>query len=93
MMLALRLACALSLLVLGGCATAPPVKVSGPNSAPCLQVFIDDDARLAAAAIHDAQSTPVAGHPYLRVDRLLAPSRTELGEHDALLAIAQNQYV
>ena len=72
MMLALRLACALSLLVLGGCATAPPVKVSGPNSAPCLQVFIDDDARLAAAAIHDAQSTPVAGHPYLRVDRLLA---------------------
>lgn len=72
MTLALRLAWLFCLLVLGGCATVPPVPVSGSNSAACLQAFLDDDARLAAAAIHDAQNTPVAGHPYLRVDRLLA---------------------
>lgn len=67
-----RRAWLLCLLMLGGCATVPPVPVTGSDGAPCLQLFIDDDARLAAAAIHDAQSTPVAGHPYLRVDRLLA---------------------
>jgi hypothetical protein len=56
--------------------------------ARCTQAFIDDDKRLAAAGIHDAQTTPLAGYPYLRVDRLLASftdTLTERAPRDAWL--------
>ena len=68
-----RAALLLSILyLLVGCASTPPITRVPTAQAHCMQVFIDDDTALAKAGIHDAQATPVAGHPYLRIDRLLA---------------------
>lgn len=61
-----------ALCLLVGCASSPSMTRLPTAQAHCMQVFIDDDAALAKAGIHDAQATPVAGHPYLRIDRLLA---------------------
>lgn len=83
------------LCLLCACASAPPLKrgvVHGAGEvAHCTQAFIDDDHRLAAAGIHDAQTTPLAGYPYLRVDRLLASftdTLTARAPRDAWLARA-----
>ena len=61
-----------ALCLLVGCASTPSLTHLPAAQAHCMQVFIDDDTALAKAGIHDAQATPVAGHPYLRIDRLLA---------------------
>jgi len=68
----------LALALLAGCATTPPTRPLPAAQARCMQAYIDDDARLARAGIHDAQAMRVAGHPYLRVDRLLASFTDEL---------------
>lgn len=68
-----RAALLLSILyLLVGCASTPPITRVPAAQAHCMQVFIDDDTALAKAGVHDAQATSVAGHPYLRIDRLLA---------------------
>ncbi len=61
-----------SLCLLLACTTTPPATTLPPAQTRCLQAFVDDDARLAEAGIHDAQAVRVPDHPYLRVDRLLA---------------------
>ncbi len=58
--------------LLCGCASPPSITHLPSAEADCMQVFVDDDADLAKAGVHDAQATPLAGHPYLRIDRLLA---------------------
>jgi hypothetical protein len=60
------------LALLGACAIAPPAATRPAAVADCTQAFVDDDARLARAHVHDAQATAVPGYPALRVDRLLA---------------------
>ena len=42
------------------------------SAAQCRSYFSELDARARAAGVTDAQYTPVAGHPYLRTDRLMA---------------------
>ncbi len=91
-----RIALLLAVLcLLCACASAPPLRLGAVHGtgevAHCTQAFIDDDQRLAAAGIHDAQTTPLAGHPYLRVDRLLASftdTLTQRAQRDAWLARA-----
>ena len=67
----------LLVMALGACANAPVARDSAPDTTRCMTAFAADDTRLAAAGIHDAQAARVAGHPYLRVDRLLASFTAE----------------
>ena len=74
----LRMAALLTLLgVIGACGTTPQLPATSPRLAHCQQIFADNDARLRAAGIRDAQAGRVAGYPFLRVDRLLASFATE----------------
>lgn len=81
MMAAMRSASLLALAGLLAACAGTPTMHQPPAVAACVQAFKDDDARLADAGIHDAQAAPVAGHPWLRVDRLLASFSGELSKH------------
>ena len=50
----------------------PQPATSDPTQTACLAAFNDADRRVARAGVGDADSAPVAGFPYLRVNRLLA---------------------
>ncbi|MGE0860239.1 MAG: hypothetical protein AB7I01_08345 [Gammaproteobacteria bacterium] len=75
---AARLLLAVSALAVGGCATPPPTAVLPPALTQCLDRYGADDARLTAAGVRDAQAWRVPGHPWLRLDRLLASFADEL---------------
>ena len=67
------------LLGLGACAgnpSRPPTATSDATQTACLAAFNDADRRVAQAGVGDADSAPVAGFPYLRVNRLLASFTT-----------------
>lgn len=64
------------------CAVVPP---HGGTSAQCADTFARVDAAVAREGVRDAMTTRIDGFPHLRVDRLLASFRDELG-NDAALA-------
>ena len=69
----------LLLLGLGACAgnpSRPQPAASDATRTACLATFNDADRRVARAGVGDADSAPVAGFPYLRVNRLLASFTT-----------------
>lgn len=64
---------AIAALLLAGCSTlAPEAPVRTADTAACVDLFAQADARVARAGVRDADSAPVPGFPFLRVDRLLA---------------------
>ncbi len=73
------LLCAGAMLLAGGCAIAPsgappaePIAVAATPEQTCARWYRALDSQVEAAGVRDAGSTPVAGHPYLRVDRFTA---------------------
>lgn len=51
----------------------------------CAQWYADEDARVEAAGVRDAQDARLAGFPYLRVNRLLASWRVEAAASERVL--------
>jgi len=80
--------------LVAGCATldAPfgaHLASEAPHVRGCAEWFVALDERVAAAGTRDAQDSPVAGFPYLRVSRLLAALRPVAGSNEqALRALA-----
>jgi len=81
-------------LLAAGCATleAPfgaHLASDAPQVRSCAEWFVALDERVAAAGTRDAQDSPVAGFPYLRVSRLLAALRPVASSNEqALQALA-----
>ncbi|MCC7487532.1 MAG: hypothetical protein IT529_21370 [Burkholderiales bacterium] len=75
----MRLAPALCLAALAGCAAAPAHRTAGAGDerADCVEVFRRIDAAVDRAGTGDGMSARVAGFPYLRVDRFLASHAAE----------------
>lgn len=69
-------------LLLVACAAVPP---QAGTSAHCADTFARVDAAVAREGVRDAMTTRIDGFPHLRVDRLLASFRDQLGD-DAGLA-------
>jgi hypothetical protein len=55
----------------------------GPEARDCAAWYRALDEQIVAAGVRDAQDSPVAGFPYLRVNRLLASYRAEAAAHPA----------
>jgi hypothetical protein len=81
-------------LLAAGCATldAPfgaHLASEAPQVRGCAEWFVTLDKRVAAAGTRDAQDSPIAGFPYLRVSRLLAALRPVASSNEqALQALA-----
>ncbi|TNE82818.1 MAG: hypothetical protein EP334_01160 [Gammaproteobacteria bacterium] len=65
----------LTTLLLSACTSAPPLP-AGPLS-DCRQLFLDLDREVAEAGVRDWGPRPIAGFPFLRVNRFLASFRHE----------------
>ena len=82
-----------AILLASGCATFDDRLAGHLESAQtrdCAQWFVTLDERVAAAGVRDAQDSPMAGFPYLRVDRLLASLRGRAAERpDTIATFAQ----
>lgn len=63
------------LALLAGCAANDARMQEPADIAACRDLYRDVDASVAASGVRDAQDAPVAGFPYLRVDRLHAALR------------------
>jgi len=86
----MRAAAAGIALVLTGCASLGPGAgnhpgYADPALAQCAAAYRQHDERVVAADARDAQDSPVAGFPYLRVNRLLASYRDAAARDEALL--------
>jgi hypothetical protein len=79
-----------------GCAVSPTAFVDDPiiretqNASAevreCLNWFAKLDAAVASAGVRDAQDSPIAGFPHLRVNRLLSSYRTQIKSDAAFIA-------
>ncbi len=70
------LATALAAAMLAGCAVmGEPAPAVPAEVADCSAFFASLDATVDAAGVRDAQDSPIAGFPYLRVSRLTAAER------------------
>lgn len=87
----LRTACALlGLAIAAGCATPDlPFRAHLASESErvrqCAEWYRELDARIDAAGVRDAQDSPVAGFPYLRVNRLLAALRPAAAANERAL--------
>ncbi|MEP6968992.1 MAG: hypothetical protein ABJA49_01035 [Betaproteobacteria bacterium] len=76
---------ALLALLTGGCALVPTAAptAGAATLAPCRAWFQALDTQTEQANVRDAGAAPVAGHPYLRVDRFTASLRDRLNAQQA----------
>ena len=80
-----RLAALLLLLVVTGCALVPPLSDQATPTEPqthaqCRAWYAALDTSTLRHGVRDAGSTPIAGFPYLRVDRFTASLRDRLSD-------------
>ncbi|WP_332670673.1 hypothetical protein [Aromatoleum sp.] len=77
-LLAVTIACALA-----ACAAPQPRPAAETAAARCVALFERVDAVVARESVGDAMAARIRGFPQLRVDRLLASFRNEVGDRDA----------
>ena len=81
-----RFALLLAPLLAAACATLETT----PQQRACAGWFHELDAQIDAARVRDAQEARIPGHPYLRVNRLLASFRNDaLRDEDVLQALVE----
>jgi hypothetical protein len=85
-----RLTMLLASLLAAACATlqtAPSAHLGAADAAlrECAEWFGELDAKIDAAGVRDVQEARVAGHPYVRVNRLLASFREHAARDEAAL--------